>query len=50
VTEQLRVAQQQIIELQLLERQLGGVLKQLETGAVAPRPDGCRCLDGMSHS
>jgi MerR family transcriptional regulator, copper efflux regulator len=50
VTGQLRAVQQQIVELQLLEEQLGEVLKRLESEAARPVGEGCRCLDGMRHS
>ena len=45
VTEQLRTVQQQIVEFQLLERQLAQVLQRLRTAAPALHADGCRCLD-----
>jgi MerR family mercuric resistance operon transcriptional regulator len=45
VTEQLRIVRQQIVEFQLLERQLAQVLHQLQTAAPVQHADGCRCLD-----
>ena len=45
VTEQLRTVQQQIVEFQLLERQLAQVLQRLQTAAPVQHADGCRCLD-----
>ena len=48
VTEQLRAVQRQIIEFQLLERQLTQVLQRLQTVTAAPQTRGCRCLDGTS--
>jgi MerR family copper efflux transcriptional regulator len=45
VTEQLRTVQQQIVEFQLLERQLAQVLHRLQTAAPAQHADECRCLD-----
>ena len=48
VTEQLRAVQRQIIEFQVLERQLTQVLQRLQTVTTAPHTRGCRCLDGTS--
>ena len=48
VTEQLRAVQRQIIEFQVLERQLTQVLQRLQTVTAEPRTSGCRCLDGMT--
>jgi DNA-binding transcriptional MerR regulator len=45
VTEQLRTVQQQIVEFQLLERQLAQVLQRLQTVVPMHHTDGCRCLD-----
>ena len=45
VGEQLRTAQRQIAEFQLLERQLTQVLQRLQTAAPANHADVCRCLD-----
>ena len=45
VTEQLHAVQQQIAECQLLERQLVQVLQRLQTSALTPHTDGCRCLE-----
>ena len=45
VTGQLRTVQQQIVEFQLLERQLAQVLQRLQTAAPVHHTDGCRCLD-----
>jgi DNA-binding transcriptional MerR regulator len=50
VTEQLRAVQQQIADFQVLERQLMDVLQRLEMAVPRPDANGCRCLDGMSHS
>jgi MerR family copper efflux transcriptional regulator len=48
VTEQLRAVRQQIVEFQVLERQLAQVLERLQTITTAPHTKGCRCLDGTS--
>ena len=44
VTEQLRTVQQQIVESQLLARQLTQVLQRLQTAASMSHVDGCQCL------
>jgi DNA-binding transcriptional MerR regulator len=48
VAEQLRALRQQIVEFQVLERQLAQVLERLRTIRTAPRTKGCRCPDGTS--
>jgi hypothetical protein len=45
VMEQLHMVQQQIVEFQLLERQLAQVLHRLQTTAPVSHVDGCKCLD-----
>jgi len=45
VAEQLRTVQRQIVECQLLERQLAQVLQRLQTATPTNHADGCRCLD-----